>query len=61
MRSHRMLRSPPTHPGEMFLEEFLEPLALSQRDVAEALGISYIRLNKIINRRAGSLRIRPSV
>jgi addiction module HigA family antidote len=37
----------------MLLEEFLKPLGLSQRDVAESLGISYVRLNEIINRRRG--------
>jgi addiction module HigA family antidote len=37
----------------MLLEEFLKPLSLSQRDVAESLGISYVRLNEIINGRRG--------
>jgi plasmid maintenance system antidote protein VapI len=26
----------PTHPGEMLLEEFLKPMGLSQRELADA-------------------------
>ncbi|WP_281171347.1 HigA family addiction module antitoxin [Desulfatirhabdium butyrativorans] len=39
---------PPTHPGEMLLEEFLKPLGISQRSFAIRLGVSYPRLNEII-------------
>ena len=28
----RRMRRPPTHPGEMLLEEFLKPLGLTQAD-----------------------------
>lgn len=42
---------PPTHPGEMLVEEFLEPLGVSQSDFARRLGVSFPRLNGIINRR----------
>lgn len=31
---------PPTHPGEMLLEEFLAPMNLAQKDAAEKMGIS---------------------
>lgn len=44
---------PPTHPGEMLLEEFLIPLGLSQAAFAKRLGISYPRLNEIIHMRRG--------
>jgi len=44
---------PPTHPGEMLLEEFIKPHGITQRDVAERLGISYVRLNEIVNGRRG--------
>ena len=44
---------PPTHPGEMLLEEFLKPLAISQSDFAVRLGVSFPRLNEIINARRG--------
>lgn len=37
----------PTHPGEMLLEEFLKPLGLTQRELAEAIGVPYQRVNEI--------------
>lgn len=39
---------PPTHPGEMLLEEFLEPLGISQSAFAVRLGVSFPRLNEIV-------------
>lgn len=39
----------PAHPGEVFLEEFLQPLGLTQRETAERLRISYPRMNEIVN------------
>ena len=39
---------PPTHPGEMLLEEFVKPLGISQNALAIRLGISYPRLNEIV-------------
>lgn len=44
---------PPTHPGEMLLKEFLEPRGLSQTEFAQRLGISFVRLNELINGRRG--------
>lgn len=44
---------PPTHPGEMLLEEFLNPLGITQASFAERIGVSYVRLNAIINGRRG--------
>ena len=40
---------PPTHPGEMLLEEFLKPLDISQSAFAIQLGVSFPRLNEVIN------------
>lgn len=40
---------PPTHPGEMLLEEFLKPLGISQSAFAKQLDVSFPRLNEIIN------------
>lgn len=40
---------PPTHPGEMLLEEFLRPLGISQSAFAVQLGVSFPRLNEVIN------------
>lgn len=44
---------PPTHPGEMLLEEFLEPHRMTQRELAERIGVSYPRVNEIVNRKRG--------
>lgn len=39
----------PTSPGEIFLEDFLVPLGISQKEAAERLKISYPRMNEIVN------------
>jgi addiction module HigA family antidote len=44
---------PPTHPGEMLLEEFLKPLGLTQRELSEHLGVSYPRVNELIHGKRG--------
>lgn len=44
---------PPTHPGEMLLEEFLKPLGISQSALAVRLGVSFPRLNEIIRGKRG--------
>jgi addiction module HigA family antidote len=46
-------KRPPTHPGEMLLKEFLEPLGVTQKQFATHLGWTYARLNEIINGRRG--------
>jgi antitoxin HigA-1 len=38
----------PTLPGEILRHEFLEPLGLSQKALAKALGITRVRLSEII-------------
>lgn len=43
----------PTHPGEILLEEFLEPLELSQTDFAARLGVSLNRVNEIVTGKRG--------
>ena len=40
---------PPTHPGEMLREEFLVPLGITQSAFAARLGVSFPRLNEVIN------------
>ena len=42
---------PPTHPGEILLHEFLVPLGISQSAFAIQLGVSFPRLNEVINAR----------
>jgi len=52
-----MIRIPthraPTHPGEMLLEEFLKPMNITQRGLANAINVPYQRVNEIINGRRG--------
>lgn len=43
----------PTHPGEMLLAEFLEPMGISQRTLADAIHVPYQRVNEIINQKRG--------
>ena len=42
---------PPTHPGEMLLQEFLKPLGVTQSALAVRLGVSFPRLNEIVHGR----------
>jgi addiction module HigA family antidote len=44
---------PPTHPGEMLLEDFLKPFGVSQAMFADRIGVSYVRLNAVVNGRRG--------
>ncbi len=39
----------PALPGEVFLEDFLLPLGITQREAAARLHISYPRMNEIVN------------
>jgi addiction module HigA family antidote len=43
----------PTHPGIILLEEFLEPMAMSQTELAKAINVPYQRVNDLINGRRG--------
>ncbi|HEX2612140.1 MAG TPA: HigA family addiction module antitoxin, partial [Fibrobacteria bacterium] len=43
----------PTHPGEMLLEEFLVPLGVTQRELADSIHVSFQRVNEIVNGRRG--------
>jgi addiction module HigA family antidote len=40
---------PPVHPGEILLEEFLKPLALSQYRVAKDTSVPPRRINEIVH------------
>ncbi len=46
-------KRPPTHPGQMLLKEFLEPMQLTQKEFAAHLNWTYARLNEIINGKRG--------
>ena len=43
----------PTHPGEILREEFLEPLGITQTQLADAIRVSFVRVNQIIQGRRG--------
>ena len=43
----------PIHPGEILLEEFLDPMDLSQRDLADGIDVPYQRVNELVNGRRG--------
>ncbi|HUN23979.1 MAG TPA: HigA family addiction module antitoxin [Anaerolineales bacterium] len=43
----------PTHPGEMLLEEFLTPMGITQKNLANSIEVPYQRINEIINGRRG--------
>jgi addiction module HigA family antidote len=43
----------PTHPGEVLLTEFLEPLAITQVDLAAHIGVPVQRVNEIVRGRRG--------
>jgi len=44
---------PPTHPGEILLEEVLKPMGMTQVDLAGRLGVPIQRVNTIINGKRG--------
>ncbi len=43
----------PFHPGEILLEEFLEPMGLTQSALAEKLGWTKAKLNELIKGKRG--------
>jgi len=50
-----MTRQPknPFHPGEILLEEFLEPLGMSQTAFADKIGWTKTRVNELIRGKRG--------
>ena len=44
---------PPIHPGEILLEEFLQPLNISQYRLAKDIGVPARRINEIVHRKRG--------
>ena len=43
----------PTHPGEMLFTEFLQPMALSQVELAARMGVPVQRVNTLVNGKRG--------
>lgn len=44
-----MTKLAPVHPGEVLLEEFIEPLGLTQNRVSVAVGVPPRRINEIVH------------
>ena len=44
---------PPTHPGQLLLEDYLKPRGISQTDAAAAMEMPLNRLNEIIRGKRG--------
>ena len=44
---------PPIHPGEILLEEFLEPMDISQYRLAKDIGVPPRRINEIVKGKRG--------
>lgn len=47
---------PPTHPGEMLQKEFLNPLEMTQRELANHMNVHVPRVNELIK---GKRRVTP--
>ena len=43
----------PTHPGEILLTEFLEPMGISQYRIAKAIDVPARRINEIVHGKRG--------
>lgn len=48
----RRMQRKPTSPGEILNEEFLKPLKLSQKELAEHLHCDYKVINRIVNEKS---------
>ena len=44
---------PPTHPGEILLEEFLKPMGISQYRLAKDISVPAMRISKIVRGERG--------
>ncbi len=44
---------PPIHPGEILLEEFLQPMGISQYRLAQDIGVPPRRINEIVQGKRG--------
>ena len=43
----------PSHPGAILLKDFLEPMEITQRQLADALHVPYQRINELENQKRG--------
>ena len=54
----RTRRRKPTHPGAILRLEFLEPMELTQRQLAEHMGYEVKTINRLVNERT---RVTPAL
>jgi len=47
----KKIKRQPTHPGVIIKEDYLNPMSISVKDMADILGVSRKTLSKIINER----------
>lgn len=43
----------PTHPGEMLRKEFLQPMGISQQQLANGIHVPFQRINELVNGKRG--------
>ena len=43
----------PTHPGEVLRKDYLEPMGLTQRELADAIRVPYQRVNELVRVKRG--------
>jgi len=48
----KRLKRKPTHPGEILREEFLAPMKMTQKQLADHLGVDIKVINRIVNERS---------
>ena len=51
--THLPTHRPPIHPGEILLEEFIEPHGLTLTEASKRLRVERVRLSEIVNGRRG--------
>jgi antitoxin HigA-1 len=51
MGKHRISHRPPTTPGEILKEEFLTPLEMTQKQLADHIGCDVKVINRLVNDR----------
>ncbi len=42
-----------THPGEVLLEDFLAPMGITQKELADAIRVPFQRVNELVSGRRG--------
>jgi addiction module HigA family antidote len=47
------MRKPPPTPGEILVEDFLKPLGITQTEFAKRIGVTFARLNEVVNGKRG--------